>query len=238
MSNKFVIIVLVVVLLFSVAFSGILIASLMDAPQPGLDDTEGKNHITTETETQVGEAGDEIAPGGDDGNKDENGANNENNENNGNNGEDEVEDPNKNEGLTKAPDITFYDLSGNAVKLSDYFGKPIVLNFWASWCGPCKEEMPAFDEVYTQYGGEVVFLMVNRTDGSSETIRSATNYLLANKYSFPVFLDTEREGPTKYGVAAIPYSFFINEDGYIVSKVNAGISKQRLLQEIAKIYNP
>lgn len=224
MSNKFVIIVLVVVLLFSVAFSGILVASLMDAPQPGIDETEGKNNITTEgtTETQVGDVEDDPVE-------------DENTENNGGN---DAEDPDKNQGLTKAPDITIYDLSGNAVKLSDYFGKPIVLNFWASWCGPCKEEMPYFDEVYLQYEGEVVFLMVNRTDGSSETVRSATNYLLANKYSFPVFLDTDREGPTKYGVAAIPYSFFINEDGYIVSKVNAGIGKQRLMQEIAKIYTP
>lgn len=224
MSNKFVIIVLVVVLLFSVAFSGILVASLLDDSQPDIDENDGNNNVNNDgiNDNQGGEVGDDSGDG----------------ENTGDNGGDTTDNPNKNEGLTKAPDITFYDLAGNAVKLSDYFGKPIVLNFWASWCGPCKEEMPAFDEVYRQYNGEVVFLMVNRTDGSSETVRSATNYLLANKYSFPVFLDTEGEGPRKYGIAAIPYSFFINEDGYIVSKVNAGISKQRLVNEIAGIYTP
>ena len=65
---------------------------------------------------------------------------------------------------TAAPDFTAYDADGNAVQLSDYFGKPLVLNFWASWCGPCKSEMPAFQQAYEQEDG-VQFLLVNMTGG-------------------------------------------------------------------------
>ena len=76
-----------------------------------------------------------------------------------------------------APDFTVYDLDGNPVSLSDYFGKPIVLNFWASWCGPCKMELPDFQETYDELGGDVQFLIVNLTDGSRETVETASAYL-------------------------------------------------------------
>ena len=68
-----------------------------------------------------------------------------------------------------APDFTAVDADGNEVSLSDFLGKPVVLNFWASWCGPCKSEMPEFDEAYLQQGEEIQFLMVNMTDGAQET---------------------------------------------------------------------
>ena len=76
-------------------------------------------------------------------------------------GEEEGQEPEK----VLAPDFTVYDLDGNAVQLSDYIGKPIVLNFWASWCGPCQMEMPDFHEKYLQLGEEVNFLMIIMTTG-------------------------------------------------------------------------
>ena len=146
------------------------------------------------------------------------------------------EDPNA--GLTKAPELTIADMNGKAVKLSDFFGKPIVLNFWASWCGPCKNEFPAFAEVCREYNGEVIFLFVNCFDGATETMRTVQNFINGNGYSdLPIYLD-KTGARQAYGVSAIPFTFFINEDGYIVNSLNTSISKDRLLSEIAKIYTP
>ena len=63
-----------------------------------------------------------------------------------------------------APDVKFTDADGNEVKLSDYFGKPIVFNLWASWCGPCKMEMPHFAKAMEEYGDDVHFILVNIDD--------------------------------------------------------------------------
>ena len=131
-----------------------------------------------------------------------------------------------------APDFTVYDRDGNEVKLSDFLGKPVVLNFWASWCGPCKMEMPDFDEIYLELGDEVQFLMINLTDGTSETVEGASGFIAQQGYSFPVFYDTSGMAATVYGVQSIPTTYFIDDEGYAITYAVGAISGDMLRQGI------
>ena len=140
--------------------------------------------------------------------------------------------------LSTAPDFTVYDIDGNEVKLSDYFGKPIVLNFWASWCGPCKSEMPEFNEMYSELDGEVIFLMVNMTDGSRETVESASEYVSEEGFSFPVMYDTAQDAAYTYAVYSLPTTYFLDDEGYLIARAVGAIDKDTLQQGIDMIYTP
>jgi thiol-disulfide isomerase/thioredoxin len=135
-----------------------------------------------------------------------------------------------------APDFTVYDADGNPVNLSDYFGKPIVLNFWASWCGPCQREMPAFNEKYLELGEEVHFLMINMADGKRETVESASAFIQENGYTLPVFYDTDSIAGYIYQVYSLPTTFFIDANGNAVAQVPGGISAATLQRGIDLIY--
>ena len=135
-----------------------------------------------------------------------------------------------------APDFTVYNKEGNPVKLSDMFGKPIVLNFWASWCPPCKAEMPDFDEICKEYEGKVTFMMVNLTDGVQETVESARNFIHMMEYSFPVYYDTDMEASNTYGIQSIPTTFFIDADGGLVAYGSGALSENELRRGISMLY--
>lgn len=115
--------------------------------------------------------------------------------------------------VIQADDFTVYDSEMNGVNLSDYFGKPIIINFWASWCYPCKSELPAFNSLYEEYQDDVVFLMINLTDGQRDTVSSIKEFVSDNGYSFPVYYDIEYDASNTYGVRSIPQTVFINADG-------------------------
>lgn len=135
-----------------------------------------------------------------------------------------------------APDFTVVDADGREYKLSDFRGKPVILNFWASWCGPCKSEMPDFEEVYLEYKDKLHFLIVNLTDGYQETMESAQKLITEKGYTFPVYFDTKLEAANVYYVYSIPQTFFIDKDGNLVAYAQSAISKEILYQGIDMIY--
>ena len=134
-----------------------------------------------------------------------------------------------------APDFTVYDPDGNAHRLSDFKGKPVVLNFWASWCPPCKAELPDFQAEFDAQGEHVHFLFINLTDGKNETQDSATSFINSMGYTFPVYFDLDGDAVNAFGIRAIPTTYFIDAEGNLVAKAVGAINIAALRQYIRMI---
>lgn len=133
-------------------------------------------------------------------------------------------------------DVTIYDKQNQSVSLLELAnGKPTVINFWASWCGPCKSEMPDFQSVYEEKGDEINFVMINLTDGFRETIKTANKFISNGNFTFPVYYDMDMDASDKYAIFSIPTTFFVNAKGEIVGMRQGVIDKELLNENIDKI---
>ncbi len=135
-----------------------------------------------------------------------------------------------------AMDFTLQNLEGKTVSLSDYKGKAVVLNFWASWCPPCKAEMPDFHKVMLEYkdNPNIAFIMVNLTTGK-ETEADARKYIRDNQFSFHVLLDTQGIAGSTYQVQSIPTTYFIDKNQNVVGGRQGMISEAVLRNGIAQV---
>lgn len=126
-------------------------------------------------------------------------------------------------------DFTVYTEQGDAVTLSSLTGeRPVLLNFWASWCGPCKSEMPDLDRLYADYQDRVEFMMINLTDGSRETVDSASAFIRESGYGFPVYYDTDVSAAAAYSVYSIPTTFLIDAQGNLYGYAQGALTYEIL----------
>ena len=116
--------------------------------------------------------------------------------------------------VIKAEDFVAYDIDGNEVKLSDCYGKPIVLNFWSTWCNHCKVELPLFEKAYKE-NPDITFIMINIT--AADDVKLVNELLEKNGYTFTVWLDENADATEKYSVSSIPATYFIDKNGNIVN---------------------
>ncbi len=130
-----------------------------------------------------------------------------------------------------APDFTMVNWEGNEVNLTDFLGKPIILNFWASWCGPCKMEMPEIQDFYDKYGEDIHFLLVSVDD----SVDTAKDFIAQEGYTFPVYFDTTSYGAYTYGASSIPLTYFIDADGNMTAYYMGAMSADILQQGIDMI---
>ncbi|MDA1763198.1 TlpA family protein disulfide reductase [Bacillus cereus] len=135
-----------------------------------------------------------------------------------------------------APDFELAKLDGTEVKLSDLKGKKVILNFWATWCGPCQQEMPDMEAFYKEHKGNVEILAINYTPsekgGGEEKV---SNFAKEKGITFPVLLDKNIDVTTAYKVITIPTSYFIDTKGVIQDKFIGPMTQKEMEKRIAKL---
>jgi len=130
--------------------------------------------------------------------------------------------------MMPAPDFTVQDINGVKFQLSDFKDKPIVLNFWASWCPRCIEEMPYFQDLQWNMIDEINLVKVNLLCGERETIASAMRAITQDDITLRTFFDETGEAADAYQVTAIPVTVFINTDGYIRYRIHGPVDEDSL----------
>lgn len=137
---------------------------------------------------------------------------------------------------SQAPEIALKDLKDETVRLSDFRGKPVLVNFWATWCAPCRIEMPIMEKKYRAYKNSknLVILAVDVKDDSG--VDAVRNFLGELSLTFPVLLDSDGHAGTAYNVLGLPTSFFIDRRGVIRASRVGSMSETYMDEQLQKIF--
>jgi cytochrome c biogenesis protein CcmG/thiol:disulfide interchange protein DsbE len=126
-----------------------------------------------------------------------------------------------------APDFSLVNMEGQEIRLSDFRGHPVMVNFWASWCPPCKTEMPSFQKIYTEYEAQgFVILAIN----AQESRATALAFAQSRSITFPILLDEDGTVSRLYLANSLPTTLFIGKDGYIREVIYGGPISEALLR--------
>ncbi|HEV2830773.1 MAG TPA: redoxin domain-containing protein, partial [Hanamia sp.] len=139
----------------------------------------------------------------------------------------------------KAPDFTLKDLNGNKISLADLKGKVLVVDFWATWCGPCKASFPAMQKMVAKYKDDpdVKFFFVDTYERGDEKEKNASEFITANKYDFQVLMDNEDQVVAGFKVNGIPTKFIIDKNGDIQFKSVGFGGADKLFNELPTMIN-
>lgn len=132
----------------------------------------------------------------------------------------------------EVPDFTLQTVDGETVSLSDYRGRPVVLNFWATWCTPCREEMPLLQDSYEAHAEDGLVVIGVNVRETPEVIERFLDEVIID---FPILLDSETAVVNRYLVNSLPMTFFIDRDGRLRTLVVGGMSQEVLDERLAKI---
>lgn len=142
-----------------------------------------------------------------------------------------------NAATTPAPDFTMTDADGATLTLADFKGKPVLLNFWASWCGPCQSEMPDIQKAWEAHAQDIDFVIVNMTGMSGETEQAARTFLADNGYTFPVYFDKDSSAAAAFGVNSIPQTYLIDAEGNILGGYMGAMTSSIIDEGIQMLLN-
>lgn len=138
---------------------------------------------------------------------------------------------------TPAPDFLMTNAEGKTLSLADFRGRPVLLNFWASWCGPCQSEMPDIQKAWEAHAQDIDFVIVNMTGMSGETEQAARTFLADNGYTFPVYFDKDSSAAAAFGVNSIPQTYLIDAEGNILGGYMGAMTSSIIDEGIQMLLN-
>lgn len=134
-----------------------------------------------------------------------------------------------------APDFTVFDDENKETHLSEHLGRKTVVSFWATWCGPCKSMVDAFNDLYEDDQEDIEFMMINLTDGIDETVEVAKKYVDKKNLKVPVYYDLSYSAAHSYHIETLPVTVFIDENGYISNIHQGSLTKSQIKEYIKAI---